>query len=173
MCPLRSRRAARGRGRGAAAAAGGEGAAAAPTPAPLARFCAEGGSPARRHVNWISFTPGGGKAQGLGLQQRLGRFIQGFIDKKKKKEETGQAGCAHAGTHTYTDTLLHTYIHLHAHTLTHTRRGCFCLPVTPPPPGAGEAARGGCVIHFPGAEGDKLCGVGGVQPACRASRMPL
>lgn len=120
--------------------------------------CAEPGSSARRHANWISFTRGGGKAQGLG---RLGRFIQGFIDKKKKKKESGQqaAGSAHAHgaarTHTYT----HTYTHTHTQPL---------LPPVAPPPGAGEA-RGGCVIHFPGAGGDKLCGVAGPQP----DRTPL
>lgn len=129
-----------------------------PPPLQQQRFHAEPGSPARRRVNWISFTRGGGKAQGLGLQRRLGRFIQGFIERKKRRR--GRLAAR---------TQAHTQPH------SHTRRGpgCFSLPVTPPPPGAGEAARGGCVIHFPGAEGDKLCGVGGGQPARRASRMPL
>lgn len=165
-CPLRA--ALRGRGPGAAQRGrdgternGGEGA-----PPPPQHFHAEPGSPARRHVNWISFTRGGGKAQGLGLQRRLGRFIQGFIERKKRSQGR-LAARTQAHTHTQTHRLSHTHTH------TQPGQGCFSLPVTPPPPGAGEAARGGCVIHFPGAEGDNLCGVRGVQPARRASRMPL
>lgn len=76
--------------------------------------CAEPGSSARRHANWISFTRGGGKAQGLG---RLGRFIQGFIDKKKKRRRAGSRQRAR------TRSRAHTHIHTHTHAAAAPSRG--------------------------------------------------
>lgn len=128
VVPIESRRAPGCAGPRPRGAAGGgaakEGTARERAPPPPQRFHAEPGSPARRHVNWISFSRGGGKAQGLGLQRRLGRFIQGFIDRKKRRQ-----GRLAARTQAHTGAL----------TLTHTPRPGLLLP----PRDSTAARRGG------------------------------